>query len=155
MGNKMEEFYYKRLDKELPQLAYATDGSVGLDTFVRGNVTIPAHGWATIPLNIVGRAEKGTFIGVLPRSSTFKKKGLLLANSLGVVDQDYCGDEDEMLALVYNTKGHDVVLENGDRLFQLVIFDVETPKPVEVEGSLRDGNRGGHGSTDAHFKPTI
>jgi dUTP pyrophosphatase len=137
----------KRIDKSLPLPKYATKGSVGLDTYVREERVVLPYSWETIPLNLVIQAPEGTFIGVLPRSSTFRKTGLLLANSLGVVDRDYCGPEDEMLALVYNTTDKKVYVHQGDRLFQLLVINCETPEIEEVDGDLQDYSRNGFGST--------
>jgi dUTP pyrophosphatase len=137
----------KRIDKSLPLPKYATKGSVGLDTYVREERVVLPYSWETIPLNLVIQAPEDAFIGVLPRSSTFKKTGLLLANSLGVVDRDYCGPEDEILALVYNTTDKKVYVHQGDRLFQLLVINCETPEIEEVNGDLQDYSRNGFGST--------
>lgn len=137
----------KRIDKSLPLPKYATKGSVGLDTYVREERVVLPYSWETIPLNLVIQAPEDAFIGVLPRSSTFKKTGLLLANSLGVVDRDYCGPEDEILALVYNTTDKKVYVHQGDRLFQLLVINCETPEIEEVDGDLQDYSRNGFGST--------
>lgn len=137
----------KRIDKSLPLPKYATKGSVGLDIFVREEVIVLPNGHALIPLNLIIEAPEQTFIGILPRSSTFKRTGLLLANSLGVVDGDFCGPEDEIMALVYNTTNQKVYIHKGDRLFQLVVFNCETPEIEEVEYDLQDYSRCGFGST--------
>jgi dUTP pyrophosphatase len=136
----------KRIDKSLPMPQFATEGSVGLDTYIRENVIIEAHSWKVIPLNLIIQAPENTFIGVLPRSSTFKRTGLMLANSLGVVDRDYSGPNDEICALVYNT-GSDICLKKGDRLFQLLFINCETPEIEETDEDFKNESRGGHGST--------
>jgi dUTP pyrophosphatase len=144
----MSKLYFKKLYKELPTPKFMTPGSVGLDVFVQDDTSIPARGWALIPLGLIAKAPEGTFIALLPRSSTFRKTGLLLANSMGVIDQDYCGDDDKLMAFVYNTKDEAVTVVKGDRLFQLLFIKVEVPELVEVEGSLTEASRGGFGSTD-------
>ena len=137
----------RRIDKSLPLPAYATEGSVGLDTYVREDVVVLPKGHALIPLNVIIKAPQQSFIGVLPRSSTFKKTGLILANSLGVVDQTYCGPQDEILASVYNTTDQKVYIHKGDRLFQLLILNCKIPEIEEVEGDLQEYSRNGFGST--------
>jgi len=144
----MEVLAIKKLNKNLPTPNYATPGSVGLDVYVSTTKTISPHSWELISLGIIAKPPKGTFIAVLPRSSTFRKTGLLLANSMGVIDPDYCGDKDVIMALVYNTTNHEVTVKEGDRLFQLLVLPILTPEVVEVEGSLQEYSRGGHGSTD-------
>lgn len=136
-----------QIDKDLPQPKYATSGSVGLDTYVRESRLIQSKSYGLIPLNLIIQAPEGTFIGVLPRSSTFKRTGLILANSIGVIDRDYCGPEDEIMALVYNTSDNIVEIDKGERLFQLIIFNCETPEIEIVEECIKDDSRGGHGST--------
>jgi len=138
---------FRRIDKDLPIPLYATQGSVGMDTYVREDTTIGVGESKLIPLNLVMQAPIGTFIGVLPRSSTFRKTGLILANSLGVVDQDYCGDEDEIKASVINLGNTPVTISRGDRLFQLLVINIQRPPLVEVE-SIGAVSRGGFGSTD-------
>lgn len=138
----------KRIDKELPMPKFADEGSVGLDTYVREDIFVDPGSWALIKLNLIIKAPNHTFIGVLPRSSTFKRTGLILGNNLGVVDQSFCGPEDEIMALVYNTN-HDegVVINRGDRLFQLLFINCETPEIVETDEDFKNDSRGGHGST--------
>ena len=136
-----------QIDKDLPQPKYATSGSVGLDTYVRESILIQSKSYGLIPLNLIIQVPEGTFIGVLPRSSTFKRTGLILANSIGVIDRDYCGPEDEIMALVYNTSDKIVGIDKGERLFQLIIFNCETPEIEIVEEYIKDNSRGGYGST--------
>ena len=83
---------------------------------------------------------------VVPRSSTFKHYGIILVNSIGVIDSSYCGDEDEW-------KGMFIALRDGkvsynDRLLQFDISPVWIKKDdlVEVE-TLGNENRGGYGTT--------
>ena len=137
----------KRIDKSLPLPAYATKGSVGLDTYVREDRVVLPGEYELIPLNLIIQAPEGTFIGVLPRGSTFKKTRLALANELGVVDRDFAGPNDEICAFVHNTSQQKVYVHKGDRLFQLIIFNCETPKIEEVDGDLQEYSRGMHGST--------
>lgn len=98
-----------------------------------------------IPLGIAVQLPKGYEALVAPRSSTFKRHGILLANSIGVIDETYCGDGDEWhfpaLALTRT------IIHKNDRICQFRIIrhqpDIEL---VEVE-MLENPNRGGLGST--------
>lgn len=137
---------YKRVDKDLPKPEYKTEGSVGLDVYVREDHIIKSHSVEYLPLNIIMESPESHFIGVLPRSSTLKKKGLILGNSLGVVDRDYCGEEDEIHAVVYNVSDDDVYVRRGDRLFQLLVLPVMKPDLQEVD-KMKEESRGGLGST--------
>lgn len=137
----------KRIDKELPIPKFATEGSVGLDTYVREDIVVGSSSWKLIPLNLIIKAPEKAFIAVLPRSSTFKNTGLMLANSIGVIDRDYCGPHDEICALVYNTNRSNLVINKGDRLFQLLFINCETPEIEETDEDFKQYSRGGHGST--------
>jgi dUTP pyrophosphatase len=137
----------KRIDKELPMPKFADNGSVGLDTYVREDRYVGANCWCLIPLNLIIKSPDNCFIGVLPRSSTFKNKGLILANSIGVVDKSYCGPTDEICALVYNTQNTSVEIHRGERLFQLLFINCETPEIEETDEDFKDESRNGFGST--------
>lgn len=82
---------------------------------------------------------------VSSRSSTFKRTGLILTNGFGVIDNAYCGDNDEWKAMVYATR--DGEIERHERLFQ---FRIQKKQPEihfkEVE-RLKNEDRGGYGST--------
>lgn len=136
----------KRLNKKIELPCYGTGESVGMDCYVSKNTVIPAKSHTMIPLGIVVKAPPGTFTGLLSRSSTFKKYGLMLTNSLGIIDPDYCGEEDEIYASVYNTNPYDTYVMEGERLFQLVVFNAIRPEIVEVE-KMSEESRGGFGST--------
>lgn len=83
---------------------------------------------------------------VYPRSSTFKNFGFILTNSVGIIDNTYCGDNDEWAGMVYCTR--DGVINYGDRIFQFEPVPVYTHKFVytEVE-NLDDISRGGYGTS--------
>ena len=94
-----------------------------------------------------------TFIGcggtfstrTAPRSSTFKRWGILQANSVGVIDNSYCGTNDEWKLPVYATR--DTVIEKGDRICQFRIFEVQPAIEFEECETLSDTDRGGFGSS--------
>lgn len=83
---------------------------------------------------------------VYPRSSTFKNFGFILTNSVGIIDNTYCGDTDEWCGMVYCTR--DGVINYGDRIFQFEPVPVYTHEFVytEVE-NLDDISRGGYGTS--------
>lgn len=98
-----------------------------------------------IPLGIAMELPKGYEAIVAPRSSTFKKYGILMANSIGIIDNTYCGDNDEWCFPAYATK--DVEIPANTRIAQ---FRIQLNQPVinfiEVD-TLGNNNRGGFGST--------
>ena len=84
---------------------------------------------------------------ILPRSSTPRKKSLVFPHSIGLIDQDYCGKEDEILIQVYNISEKDVVVERGERIAQGLFVQTQKIEFEEVE-AREHPSRGGFGSTD-------
>lgn len=80
-----------------------------------------------------------------PRSSTFKQTGLIMANSIGIIDNSYCGNNDEWSAMFYATRDGEV--EEGQRLVQFRILENQPNIPIiEVENTYSE-DRGGYGTT--------
>lgn len=134
----------KRIDKTLPLPQYETSGAVAFDFVVRETTVIPARGMNRAPANVVVEVPVGYMLWLTDRSSTLKKKGLLISE--GVVDQDYCGDNDEILLQFYNPSDAEVVVERGDRIAQGVFLAIAKPEWEEVD-SMDKQDRGGFGST--------
>lgn len=97
-------------------------------------------------LGVAMELPKGYEAHLLPRSSTFKKTGLTLTNSMGIIDHAYKGDNDEWMVMVVAHKSGEI--HRHDRLFQFRIVENQ-PKLdfVEVD-KLENEDRGGFGSTD-------
>lgn len=98
-----------------------------------------------ISLGVSMQLPNGYEAHLAPRSSTFKKWGILQVNSVGVVDESYCGDGDIWMMPVYATR--DTVIEENDRICQFRIVEkMPSVTFVEVE-KLSTPDRGGFGST--------
>jgi hypothetical protein len=82
---------------------------------------------------------------VAPRSSTFKHYGVLLANSLGIIDETYKGDNDQWRFLAYATR--DVVIPKNERICQFRIIEHQPHLVFEEVEHLGNDDRGGIGST--------
>lgn len=137
----------KRIDKTLPLPEYETKGAVGFDFYSRTDVNIMPKELAYIPLNVVIETPPGYMLALVPRSSTFKKTGLLMANSYGVVDQDFCGENDELLFQVVNLGDQITTVKKGTRIAQGVFKPVGiVTEWVDVE-YMENPDRGGIGST--------
>lgn len=136
----------KRIDKELPLPKYETDGSVGFDLLAREAITILPGELKLIPNNIIVGTPKGYMFMLANRSSTPKKKGLMVANGVGIIDLDYCGPEDEVKTLVYNFTNTAVTIERGDRVSQGIFIRVDCAEWKEVD-EVHPESRGGFGST--------
>ena len=82
---------------------------------------------------------------ILPRSGTFRKYGLLLTNSEGIIDNNYNGNTDVVMAMFYSTRQTRISI--GERLVQLKIEDVMEQYEFEEVDDLGNEARGGFGGT--------
>ncbi len=137
----------KRVDKSLPLPKYETDGSVGFDLLCRESAEIAPHSIVLIPANVIVETPPGYMLLVCLRSSTPRKFGLMMAQGVGIVDNDYCGEEDELKIQVYNFTDEPVPIERGSRIAQGVFVRVDTAAWNEVD-QMSAASRGGFGSTD-------
>lgn len=136
----------KRVDKSLPLPEYKTSGAVAFDLASRINLDVEPHAVALIPLNIIVEIPKGYTIILAPRSSLPLKKGLLIPNGIGIIDQDYSGPEDEWRLEVLNFTDKKVKIEKGERIAQGLLVPIEKILWKEIE-EIDQPNRGGFGST--------
>jgi len=135
----------KRIDKSLPLPEYQTPGAVAFDLIARVTTEIAPNSIGRVPANIVVKIPEGYMIMVKDRSSTAKKKGLL-HTSVGFIDQDYCGDDDEIMMQFYNFQKVPVIVERGERLGQAAFVRIDKFEWEEVD-SMNEKTRGGFGST--------
>jgi len=101
---------------------------------------------ALVPTGLVIEVPRGHFLGVFARSSTPLKRGLMVANGVGIVDADYCGPVDEIKIEVVNFTASPVEVRRGDRLAQGVILAYARAEWQEQATPERT-TRGGFGST--------
>ncbi|MBP6931621.1 MAG: dUTP diphosphatase [Candidatus Pacebacteria bacterium] len=134
----------KRIEKELPLPLYQTTGAVAFDLYSRVDMVVLPKTLVRLPTNVIIETPKGYMLEIKDRSSTLKKKGLLV--STGYIDNDFCGEADEILLQVYNITDSEVVVEKGERLGQGVFVKIEVAEWEEVD--IMEGvNRGGFGTT--------
>ncbi len=98
-----------------------------------------------LPLGVAMKLPKGYEALVVPRSSTFKRYGLLMANSVGVIDESYCGNGDFWGFPFFATR--DVEIIKNTRIAQFRIFRHQTPLTFDKVERLDCKSRGGFGST--------
>ena len=147
--------HLRKGDKELKKIRIKyvrdveqiTQLSIGDWTDLRAaeTVELKAGEYKLIPLGVALELPTGYEAIVAPRSSTFKHHGILLANSLGVIDNSYCGDGDEWRFLAYATR--DVVIRKNERICQFRIQKNQPKIKFEIVDSLDNDDRGGIGST--------
>ena len=135
-----------RLDKELSLPIYETPGSVGFDLLAREDTEIPAGEIKLIPGNVIVETPPGYALLVTSRSSTPRKKGLTQPHGLGIIDQDYCGAEDEIKIQVHNFTNANVKVERGEKIAQGIFVRCEQANFEEIE-KVENKTRGGFGST--------
>ncbi|MDD4761703.1 MAG: dUTP diphosphatase [Candidatus Pacebacteria bacterium] len=137
----------KRIDKNIPLPEYKTKGAVAFDLSSREEVIIPSLAVGYIPLNIIVKVPAGFSLKIFARSG-LHKKGLLLANSVGVIDTDYCGEEDEIKAACYNFTSSPIIVEKGERIVQGIFEKHELVEWEEID-KMTNLSRGGFNSTGA------
>lgn len=116
-----------------------------IDLRAAEDVTISKGGYALIPLGVAMELPKGFEALVVPRSSTFKKYGIIMANSVGVIDESYKGDNDEWhfpaIAI------HDTYIRKNERICQFRIIQHQPLIQLKEVETLGNKDRGGFGST--------
>lgn len=137
----------RRLDPAVPLPEYQTPGAAGFDLAASQDVVVEPGAVVLIPTGLVIKVPEGHFLGIFARSSTPLKRGLMVANGVGVIDEDYCGASDEVKVQVLNFTGTAVRVMKGDRIAQGLFIPVTRARWEETSGDLRDGSRGGFGAT--------
>jgi dUTP pyrophosphatase len=130
---------------ELP--AYETVGSAGMDirASITESITLKPLERAIVKTGLFIELPVGTEAQVRPRSGLAAKKGITVLNAPGTIDADYRG---EIGVILVNLSNEDFVIENGERIAQLVIAKHEQPTWEEVDVlSSTDRGAGGFGST--------
>jgi dUTP pyrophosphatase len=126
--------------------SYQTAGAAGFDLAARAEVSIAPGAIVLIPTGLVVEVPPGHFLGIFARSSTPLKKGLIVANGVGVLDSDYCGPTDELKIQVMNVTDRAVTVLKGDRIAQGIVMPYVRVDIDEGTGATA-ASRGGFGST--------
>ena len=125
---------------------YQTPGAAAFDLAAAADVTVAPGQLVLVPTGLVFAVPEGHFLAIVARSS-LPRRGLIVANGLGVLDSDYRGPADEARVLVLNYTANPVSLAKGDRIAQAFVLKV--PRVTFVPHTHEDGedSRGGFGST--------
>ena len=141
----MEKIKIKYFTEQIEKLRLIDGKSDWVDLRAAVDIEIKKDEFALIPLGVAMELPKGYEAHVVPRSSTYKNYGIIQTNSMGVIDESYCGDNDQWLFPAYALRDTKICV--NDRICQ---FRIEKKQPeiefVEVE-QLGNPDRGGHGST--------
>lgn len=137
------EIKVKYLEDILP--IEVKDGSDWIDLRCAVKTELIAGQYKQIPLGVAIQLPAGYEAHVVPRSSTFKKYGVLLANGVGIIDGSYCGDNDQWHFLAYPTR--DAVIEKNERICQFRIIKNQPEIDLKTVDFLGNPDRNGIGST--------
>ena len=130
---------------EIEKLRYIDGKSDWIDLRAAEDVELKAGEFKLISLGVSMELPEGYEAYVVPRSSTFKTWGILQTNSMAVIDESYCGDNDIWRYPVYATR--DTIIHKNDRICQ---FRIEKHQPTimfEEVDTLGNEDRSGFGSS--------
>lgn len=116
-----------------------------IDLRARIDIPLEKGEFYLIPLGVAMQLPNGYEAHIVPRSSTFKNWGILQTNSMGVIDESYCGDRDEWLMPVLAMRK--TFIKKGDRVCQFRIMEHQPNFEFDAVDSLKNPSRGGIGST--------
>ena len=116
-----------------------------IDLAIPIDIYAAKHKNQQVDLEIAMKLPEGYEAHIIPRSSTFKKWGIMLVNSVGMIDESYCGPEDTWKAHIVGS--FNCRIPKGTRLFQFRIVKKQPKITIEEVEKLLDPNRGGVGST--------
>jgi dUTP pyrophosphatase len=124
---------------------YGSARAAGFDLAAAEEVEIPPGAIRLIGTGLVIAVPDRHFLAIIARSSTPLKRGLLVANAVGVIDPDYQGPADEVKIQVLNVTQQPVTVKVGDRIAQGIVLPA--PRVEFEEGAADAPSRGGFGST--------
>jgi dUTP pyrophosphatase len=140
----METIKIKYFTDKIDKVNKIAQGDL-IDLRAAETVEMKAGEFRLIPLGVAMELPKGYKANVYPRSSTYKNFGIILANSVGQIDESYCGDSDQWMFPAIALR--DTVININDRICQ---FEIQKKQPeiefIEVD-VLGNDDRGGIGST--------
>ena len=143
----MVKILIKKTSKEVITPKYKTDGSSGVDlsAFLDKEVVIKPNSSELIPTGLQVAIPEELEIQIRPRSGLAAKESIGVLNSPGTIDSDYRG---ELKIILFNHSNKDFIINNGDRIAQMVLVPILKMEFEEVD-SLPDTVRGqgGFGST--------
>lgn len=135
----------RRLSPDVPLPEYKTAGACAFDIAVIEGATLAPGERKMLPTGLVVKVPEGHVLLLASRSSN-AKKGIRLGNSVGVIDQDYCGPSDQLYAAVHNFGHEPYTIEKGERIMQAVVVPMLRAEIVEATEDFAP-DRGGFGTT--------
>ena len=139
------EISVKYFEEGLEPLKAPTKSANWIDLRAAKDVEIKKGEFTMIPLGLAMKLPEGYEAIVAPRSSTFKNFGIIQVNSIGVIDETYCGDDDQWFYPVLAMR--DTVIHKNDRICQFRIIAHQPQVEFNIVEKLGQESRGGFGST--------
>lgn len=134
----------KYFDKEIDKLEKIDKGDC-IDLRIAETVDLKQGESKLVGLGVGMILPKGYEAHIYPRSSTFKKYGIWLTNNVGIIDNSYCGEDDEWKAMIYAVR--DTHIEKNERILQFRIVENQPSLVFEEVEHLESVSRGGYGTT--------
>ncbi|MBS6395749.1 MAG: dUTP diphosphatase [Clostridiales bacterium] len=141
----METIKIKYFSEEIDKLTYIAGKSDWIDLRSAQEVELKQGEFKLIPLGVAMELPEGYEAHVIPRSSTFKNFGILQTNSMGLIDESYCGDNDQWFFPALAVR--DTVIHVNDRICQFRIMKHQPEISFVETETLTGKDRGGFGST--------
>ncbi len=137
----------KKLNQAVKLPNYETDGASGMDliAFTKEPIIVKSKTCSLIPTGLSVAFSKDYEIQIRPRSGIALKKNISVLNSPGTIDSDFRG---EIKIILYNHSENDFIVNNGDRVAQMILCPIVKMNLVETEdlpNTIR--GEGGFGST--------
>ncbi len=134
-----------RTHPETPMPEYKTSGAIAFDIATVEEKELPPGELVFLRTGLIVCIPEGYGLIIASRSST-AKKNLVLANGIGVIDQDYCGPEDELKLSVRNVGQEPYRIQKGERIAQGLFVPIAKAAFKEIE-EIEGVSRGGYGTT--------
>ena len=132
----------KRISDKAIIPTYGSENAAGMDMYSIDTVTIKPGQTVMVHTGICMEIPDGYYGALCPRSGLATKRGLRLANCVGVIDSDYRG---EIIAALYNDSAAPQEIREGDRIAQLIISPYARPDTLNEVDDLSDTERGAGG----------
>ena len=143
----MVKVLIKKLSPEVQLPSYKTSGASGMDlmAFIKSSITIKPKTSFLIPTGLSIAFSENYEIQIRPRSGLAAKSNISVLNTPGTIDSDYRG---EIKVIIYNHGNNDFLINNGDRIAQMILMPVvkmELEETNDFPETIR--GEGGFGST--------
>ena len=143
----MVKVLIKRLSPEVNLPSYKTSGASGMDlmAFIKSSLTIKPKTSCLIPTGLSIAFSEDYEIQIRPRSGLAAKNNISVLNTPGTIDSDYRG---EIKVIIYNHGNNDFLINNGDRIAQMIltpVVKIELKETNDLPETIR--GKGGFGST--------